>query len=974
MEQKIKDVFDEDRMIQEINDLYKKGITELQDTKIQEINNNINEILNKIKQHISNEAKRLQTILVFYTNDYSVITKTLNGYKNEIYNQLNITFMSVLEEFHKEIRQKLLKEYVEGMLDLYLNRTIEFTSNYKVKTTLNNTYNTSEIMINIVKDLYIKYKNITEMQIEFKYKEYAEKIGIILDLDGLKKKIDNEIENEYNLTLLEALKNVAIYKKGDTDYTEYDFNSTLKDEIKKMVDTKINEINDIILTTKGYKIETRNINGTSNFKITLPNWEHSFDDLFVYSNTEKSIENLISNEKKDEVEYFKNSITDFCISNFNKSLSEFILSFGKNFFNRIIQYNDNFKITGLYNNLKYSLFLTISYYIMIKELNNIDELPRDLKLKLYNLNNIDLLAKEKNSKLLKILNSKIDEFINQSKQKTITLFISKIKEYIIKENIFNYQINKILEDTVNNLRDKNQIVDNYMSLLNDNFKYVFTNNYTNTMDNNLNELKKNIYEQKEKLKVEIDDYFTLEPEEILNEINNKINITLESVDEYNNKYYDGFTISMDFNNYLNNYGNNKILPLYEKLISLIDESTRYIILNNIDKNSIVYEENLNLNKFNELSDKTDSLTKEISENITNFIKIYGIEEYKNNLNNEINNISLRNIRRLNGEMTKKDIEEEKNNEIDKSIGEIFNKLLGYSKNLTIFMDSFEQFNNFENIISDDLHNLNESFKKAKNQIIKNNYEENITNNLTEKLTYLKNISSDYYYSLNETFFKLKYNLRNTIFEIYYILNQIENITYNTFSEQYKNISKEVQTINKEYNEIIQISPINCDIPWENNNVIINATMINFQKKGKINYFYNNNTGSSPIMRVELIDECKPKDFKLEIKEVIGDCNENVEEVIIDFQDINVTFITYIDYNINLNQINMTTIKNFDKYEYYVSKYKKENSSQMICKLILGIQICFDENINCNGLKKNNSTNNKFYRDAIFYTDSIIFTP
>ena len=36
-------------------------------------------------------------------------------------------------------------------------------------------------------------------------------------------------------------------------------------------------------------------------------------------------------------------------------------------------------ITGLYNNLKYSLFQAISYYIMINMLEEVDELPKDLK-------------------------------------------------------------------------------------------------------------------------------------------------------------------------------------------------------------------------------------------------------------------------------------------------------------------------------------------------------------------------------------------------------------------------------------------------------------------------------------------------------------------------------------------------------------------------------------------------------------------
>ena len=963
LEEKITEIFTKDRMIEEVNNLYKKGITELEDKKIQEINNNINDILSKIKEHISNEANRLQTSLVSYTNDYSVINNTLNGYKKEIFDKLNISFKRVIEEFYLEIRQKLLKEYVEKMMDHFLSRTFEYTSSFVEKTTLNNKYNSTKIIVDIVNELCVEYKNITENQIENKYKEYYNEIKNKLDLDGLKIKINNEIQNEYNLKLLNALEKVAIFNEGDTEYTEYDFNDSIKEEIKEIIDSKIKEIDNAILTTKGYK----------DFEITLKNWYYNFDDSKVFEDIDDSLNHIISSEKEDEIQLFKNKINDFFVSNFNELLSEIILSFGKDFFNRIIKYNDNFKITCLYNNIKLSLFQTISYYIMINIIEDINELPRDLKSKLYTLNNIDFVAKENNKKVLDILNEKIDCFVNESMKETIDFFISKIQQYIIKDkdNNFNYEINNALKEIINDLKDKDQFTDFYISLLNDNFKNIFIDSYKNSMNKQLNELLENINEQKEVLKSEIDNCFTLEPEEVLNEINNKINNTLESLNEYNSKYYDGFSISNDFTNYLNNYGNNVIQPLYIKLIELIDDSTKNIILNNINKNSKIFIENLNTNAFNELSNKTYSLTKEIYEKIKNSINIYGIKEYNNNLNNEIININLRNIRRLNGEMTDEDQEKEKNINIDRGVSEIFKKLLEYSENLIIFVNGFEEFNKFKNNIINALNSLDDSFSKSKNQIIKNNYENYITDNLTEKLIYLKNISSDYYNSLNETFCNLEYYLNRSIYEIYDLLNQCENITYKTFSEKYENITKEIKFINKEYNNDTEISPIKHNSSWENNNLMATAKFKNLKKKGKFNFFYKYEKGSSPIMRVELVDECKPEDLELVIEEQYADCGKNVEEVIAKFDDVNITFITYIDYNIILNQINMTTIANFDSYEYDIYKYKIQTSSRKVCKIILGNEICVGGD-GCSevGIRNHNTITKGKFSD----TNSIIFTP
>jgi hypothetical protein len=83
--------------------------------------------------------------------------------------------------------------------------------------------------------------------------------------------------------------------------------------------------------------------------------------------------------------FYDHDVKNILESNFKELISEIISSFGNDFFDRIIKYNENFKITGLYNNLKYSLFQAISYYIMINMLEAVDELPKDLKVKLYTI-------------------------------------------------------------------------------------------------------------------------------------------------------------------------------------------------------------------------------------------------------------------------------------------------------------------------------------------------------------------------------------------------------------------------------------------------------------------------------------------------------------------------------------------------------------------------------------------------------------
>ena len=107
-------------------------------------------------------------------------------------------------------------------------------------------------------------------------------------------------------------------------------------------------------------------------------------------------------------------------ANFNNLINNFIFTFGNEYFERMIKYNENFKISSLYQNLKYSLVISLNYYQMLYQLKkDINSLTQDLKIKLYNLNNLDKIAEEKNKKVLNMLIEKSDEFIENSKQQIL---------------------------------------------------------------------------------------------------------------------------------------------------------------------------------------------------------------------------------------------------------------------------------------------------------------------------------------------------------------------------------------------------------------------------------------------------------------------------------------------------------------------------------------------------------------------------
>ena len=66
-------------------------------------------------------------------------------------------------------------------------------------------------------------------------------------------------------------------------------------------------------------------------------------------------------------------------------LNNVIPTFGNEYFERIIKYNENFKISALYDNIRYSLTETLLYYISLELCADVTSLPKDLKIILFSI-------------------------------------------------------------------------------------------------------------------------------------------------------------------------------------------------------------------------------------------------------------------------------------------------------------------------------------------------------------------------------------------------------------------------------------------------------------------------------------------------------------------------------------------------------------------------------------------------------------
>lgn len=189
------------------------------------------------------------------------------------------------------------------------------------------------------------------------------------------------------------------------------------------------------------------------------------------------------------------------------------------------------------------------------------------------------------------MKNKIEDFIFESNSIIINIFNKLFK---IDEAIFD---NKIItkKNENKNLMTKN-IENDCINFLNKYLKERFVNAYTDVINEQSKSLIKIVNEQKEILRLQLYDLLTIETEDILKEINKKIEKTKKSIEEYTN-YSKNFSISNEFINFLSNYGTNNIEPLFRNILELIIGASKNNILYEIEKNSKEYENDLNSKKF-----------------------------------------------------------------------------------------------------------------------------------------------------------------------------------------------------------------------------------------------------------------------------------------------------------------------------------------------------------------------------------------
>ncbi len=936
LEEEITKTYTKDQISIEINKGYKDGIKSLELNQINDINQNINDILDKIKQEFTEEANLLNKTLSSYNKDFNKIQERLSNYKEKIIEDLKTNFFSVVKAFLKNINDKIYTNYYVPNLDIYLSQAKDIISNseeirvIREINLLSSSYDVGELVNNIIIDLTKDYKDFVKYEIISNYNKFDLELEKIYENQNWENLIKEKIDESFNSILLPILKDKATYDIGITGYNAYDLNDNIIKDIDEVISTKMDNIKNIIDSTKGDKFED------------IKKWKKMDFSLIYDKITDicKSIHSFISSEGDNEKEIVDNFLKEIMISNFNELLQNIIPSFGNRFFERIINYNENFKISSLYNTLKYSLIPTVSYYNSLQGSNaKIKALTKDLKLKIFSLNDLDLTAQEKNKEILDLLKQKISEFIEESQEFLVNRYKAFFKNDVSIEQSFTPIILGEIKNELYELGDK--FNDNYSNFMNKFFKDKLISSYTEVMNEKTKEMVLSVAQKRETLKSKLDDLFSLEPESVLNDINNKINNTLYSIDRFNS-HFNTFQISENLENFLNNFGELNIQPKFDGILGILNHETKNIIVNTLDKNSMEYKNYYNNEEFIEKIDLTNNEIKDkYINNINDTIYNYGIEEYSNNLEKEINRQSQTIQRRRNRLLTEEEIEKDHKEKIaDKAIDDTFSKILISSNNAKKFIDNFESFDNFDKIINDNINKLNIAYKKSSKIIKDNNYDEEIFNELMTKLINLKNFTLDYYTSINERFNDLKILLKTSINDIYNNINKCANLTYNTFSGKYEELSK-VEEINSVKEETLGEISDYITIGSQNKATNVSYSIPEISQKTQFKFrieFEEEGEVKKPKVIATIINGSKPKLLNIKFITPGNGAGDIIEKINVEPNNVNFTMSVY--YTTKSKDLYVTTITDFESYKYSTELVQLQENDIEKCYWEDGIYMCY----------------------------------
>ena len=313
IEDDIKEHFKRD-IEKEIRELYEINIRDLTSAQKTKIKNIINKNLEEIKLKIQNEINTITS-----TNDYYTMVKienTMEYYKNYLLEKFNKSMSFVLDEFYQNIIKNLYDNCVEPRLNKYLEiaKSVTDSEEFGEIIMMNNTINIGKIIYNLVEEVVSKIQLKAKKKIYFKYQDYYNKIISEIDFIKIQGVISDKLDEVYETEILNKL-NTHNKKLYLTKNVSYDFSVDLKKQINTTIKASIEDVEVIIITTKGTNFEAK-------FDCSL---EFSDSGKNVIEPICRELKALLFTENDEQIEKINEIIQKTIKTNLNDFLNQILM-------------------------------------------------------------------------------------------------------------------------------------------------------------------------------------------------------------------------------------------------------------------------------------------------------------------------------------------------------------------------------------------------------------------------------------------------------------------------------------------------------------------------------------------------------------------------------------------------------------------------------------------------------------------------
>ena len=895
---------DIDNTISNLFEINIKQLTNEQKTNIKNLIDNNNK---KIQEKIIDEIKNITS----YQNYYSVskIENTLEFYKNYLMKNINNSLSFILDEFHQNIIKSVYTNCIENKLNMYLDIIELITRSEECSPfeMLNYTYNIGEIINNLASKIVSKIKIKAKKQIFYRYQQYYEKIMSDIDFISIQSEINDALDEIYETEILEKINehNKKLYL---TNNVSYDFSNILKVQINKTIDETLTDIESIITTTKG-----------SNFNVQFEcSLSFSYSKPNIYSQMCESFKETLITENEEQITKIGEIIQDTIKTNLNGYLQNAIPLFGNDFFDRIIDYNINFQILNLYDNLKYALAQNFLYYAALgRYTDTVTDMPVDLKFRLYRLNDLNYTIKEKRTEIINLLEDKLNELINNLTNIASDTYTYYLKENTIIKNNFNSIILTAIENNLNVILP--QIEKEYNEALQKYLKNRFVDSFTNILDEETNNLLDDFdYEQK-RLKEELDKLFSEKIDDDLHEVNKNIHSTITSIWDYY-IFIRTFSIPDKLSNFFALYANITLVPLFETFRYDLENLTYISIVETINNKSKLIEK-INVTEFLSLCRE---LKKYFEINYYNPILAafyeYNTPSYHEKLINKTKDLlGHKTLRRLLESDDETDTKRLETKNVEESFTEIYELIKQINNSFFTCLECDYLYQMASNYVL----KTSKTNKYIKWWITKNEYSKNVFRFLMNKLNYLNSILSDYYSYSKIGVEELYNHMNNSILSIEIIGSNSMHNTANILNKEYQTILNTTKDFNKVYKNEADKSEESYEYIHKTEHMIntAKASFDTIKEYSEFQYesFLKGDLFKTSYVKAKIVSTTRPNKMALNVRAEYGFCGRTTINYNVKFSDANYTMT--IDYNTKTNNIHIDTYTDFDKYNYSTQMYQ-----------------------------------------------------